>query len=208
MSLDCLIGDKLAVVQQTLPDRVDRLVDTMNKIGWCTGRRPAVDANVRALRDKDSALQRTLPLSLKDLLQLRDDFLALRGEQSAVPCGIDVSSIEHLRQLKNLLQLQDEVLALRSERTAVQPGVDVHSMDHVQDHLLAIRSELAGSMHNDFVVLVDIDDHSTKLEAPRPLEVLEIERSLQTDVAAIPKQMDKLRQVTTVDDASPPCAST
>ena len=29
-------------------------------------------------------------------------------------------------------------------------------MDHVQDDLLAIRSELAGNMQKDFVVLLDI----------------------------------------------------
>ena len=132
-----------------------------------------------------------------DVLQLRDDFLVLRNEQSAVQCGVDVSSMEYLRHFREG-SVRMVVLALRSKRSAVQPGVDVLSMDHVQDDLFALRSEFEAQ--NDFV-LVDTVGHSTIMEATRPLEVLEIDRSFPTDVAAIPRQMDKLRQVTTVEGA-------
>ena len=85
----------------------------------------------------------------KDVLQLRDDFLVLRGEQSAVQCGFDrrvfdgtlaaaraeVSALQDARSVsqKDLLRLQGEVLALRSERSAVHAGVDVLSIG-CQEH--------------------------------------------------------------------------
>ena len=54
---------------------------------------------------------------------------------------------------------------------------------------------------NDVVLLVDIYGHSTITEATRPLEVLEIDPSLETDVTAVPRQVGKLRKVTTAEGA-------
>ena len=97
----------------------------------------------------------------------------------------EVSALRDTRVVsqRDFLQLQDDVLALRHERSAMQPGVDVLSMDQVQNDLLAMRSELAGEGQ--------WPQHQHG--AHQPLEVFDIERSLQTNLAAIPRQMDKLR---------------
>ena len=65
---------------------------------------------------------------------------------------------------RTFLRLQEEVFALRNERSALETEVDVHSVDHVQDDLLATRSDLAGNVRNDFVVLVHSEGLSTKTE--------------------------------------------
>ena len=117
---------------------------------------------------------------------LQEDFRALRRGRSAPQSGVDVPSMDHLRELRaeisalsgtpfvniaDILQLPEDLRALRSERSALQPGIDVPSMDYIQEDLLAFRSGRSALQHGgdvpSIVKIQELQDHVSALrEAP------------------------------------------
>ena len=116
------------------------------RFGWCSWNRHAVDVSRHELRDEISALRE------KDLLQLQDDFLALRSERSALRPGIDVPSMDHVQDLRDEISALWNTLSARPEallRSALQSAV--HSYVKAQgDEDSALLGTLAVSQKDLF----------------------------------------------------------